>query len=231
MSSLRKAWCIACGFAVLIVMPSLALADPCLVVYPTCQCIYRYDPNEYYTVGPEHPLYDPEYDRGGFVLLEVGTDEIDHTIYQAPLLMGFEVSTDGNEGFIFVGTDFALVLRGGSNTPTTFINVLLIFDHIVPEGCLPAITVNGMPVAYNDGYSYAAGDLVISTPVHNGYSDTIELWITWAGCYGVRMWAFADENYNGVLDGGECFTAFSHDATIPTEDSTWGAIKSLYNVR
>ena len=230
MNRLWKVCGIVC-LGLLLAAPASLLADPCLVVYPTCQCIYRYDPMEYYTVGPGHELYDPEYDRGGLVLLEIDTDEIDHTIYQAPLLMGFEVSTDGNEGFIFVGTDFDLVLRGWSDTPTTFVNVLLVFDRILPDGCIPTVTVDGMPLVYDNGYVYAAGDLVISTPVHNGYSDTIVAWITWAGCYGVRMWAFSDENYNGVLDGGECFTAFSHDATIPTESSSWGAIKALFETR
>ncbi len=60
-------------------------ADPCLVVYSDGPCVYHYDPSEYYTVGPGDPLYDPMYDRGGQVLLEVGTNMIDLSIYQAPL--------------------------------------------------------------------------------------------------------------------------------------------------
>jgi hypothetical protein len=73
-----------------------ASADPCLVVYPDISCVYHYDETEYYTVGPGHPLYDPDYDRGGKVLLETGTDEIDLSIYQAPNLSGFEPSLDSN---------------------------------------------------------------------------------------------------------------------------------------
>lgn len=42
------------------------------------------------------------------------------------------------------------------------------------------------------------------------------------------IWAYADENYNGAHDGGECFTAFSHDTAVPTERSTWEAIKTLF---
>ena len=232
MNPLRK----ACGIvwiALLLAAPSNLPAEPCLVVYPTCECFYRYDPMEYYTVGPEHPLYDPVYDRGGLVMLEIGTDEIDHSIYQAPLITRFEAATDGIEGFILAGTDFELVLRGWNNKPTTYVNILLVFDRILPEGCVPALTVNGTPLVYENGYVYAAGDLVVSTPTANGnnYSDAISLWISWAGCYGVRMWAFSDENYNGVRDGSECFTAFSHDARIPTENSSWGAIKALFETR
>jgi hypothetical protein len=183
--------------------------------------------NEYYTVGPGHPYYDAEYDRGGEVLLEIGSNEVDHSIYQAPGLIGFEVSTGGNEGYVFLDTEFDLVIDGFSNMPTTFVNVLVVFDDFVPHGCLPNILVNGMPLV---GNTYAAGDLVVSTPTADGnnYSDTMTILVDWHGCYGLHVWAFSDENNSGTHDGGECFTAFSHDSTIPTESSTWGKIKSLY---
>jgi hypothetical protein len=29
-------------------------------------------------------------------------------------------------------------------------------------------------------------------------------------------------------DGGECFTAFSHDVTVPVESATWGRIRSMF---
>ncbi len=205
----------------------VANADPCLVVYPSGPCVYHYDPNEYYTVGPGDPYYDADYDRGGEVLLEVGSNEIDMSIYQAPGLMGFEMSTDGNDGYVFTDTDFELIIDGFSNTPTTYVNILVVFDQFVPDGCVPDIMVNGMPLA---GNIYSAGDLVVSTPTPNGnnYSDTMTILVSWHGCYGLHIWAFSDEDYNGVRDGGECFTAYSHDATIPTEDSTWGSIKSMF---
>jgi hypothetical protein len=81
-----------------------------------------------------------------------------------------------------------------------------------------------------EGNTYSLGDLTVSTLTHEGKhsSDTIVKSITWSGCYGMRIWAFADENFNGVRDGGECFTAFSHDSTVPSEEKTWGEIKSLY---
>ena len=121
-------------------------ADPCLVLYPNNPCTYLYDPDEYYTVVPGHPLYDPEYDRGGEVLLEVGTDEVDLSIYQAPYLTGFEVAYDGNDGYIFSATVFTLVVDGFSNTPTTYVNILVVFDRMVPDGCEPEIYVDGRGV-------------------------------------------------------------------------------------
>jgi len=103
----------------------------------------------------------------------------------------------------------------------------VIFDKVVPSGCVPTLSVNGMPVT---GGMYHAGDLVVLTPTQNGnnYSDTKTIWIDWRGCYGVRIWAFADADHDLKRDGGECFTAFSHDLTIPVRETTWGAIKELY---
>ncbi len=206
--------------------PIAAWADPCLVVYPAISCVYHYDVAEYYTVGPGHPLYDPLYDRGGEVLLEVGTDEIDESIYQAPNLTGFEPSVDGNEGYFFTGMEFDLIVDGFSNRPTTYENILVVFDHFVPVSCAPSITVNGEPL---QGYVYAAGDLVVSTPTSygNNYSDTMTLSISWWGCFGIHIWAFADENHNGIMDGGECFTAYSHDAMVPVDENTWGRLKII----
>ncbi len=208
-------------------LASAAIADPCLVVYPSGPCVYHYDVTEYYTVGPGHPLYDTEYDRGGEVLLETGTDEIDGSVYQAPMIEGFAPSMGGNEGYFFTGTDYELIIDGYSNRATTFVNILVVFDDLIPVSCIPEITVNGMPIA---GNIYNAGDLVVSTPTPKGnkYSDTMAIDIGWRGCYGVHVWAFADEDNSGTRDGGECFTAFSHDVTIPTESSTWGAIKSMH---
>jgi hypothetical protein len=101
------------------------------------------------------------------------------------------------------------------------------FDRTVPESCEPQIKINDVPIT---GNSYNAGDLVVSTPTPygNNYSDTKTFLVDWRGCYGVHIWAFSDENYNGTMDGGECFTAYSHDLTVPVEDATWGAIKELY---
>lgn len=200
-------------------------ADPCLVVYSSGPCTYHYDPVEYYTVVPGDPLYDPLYDRGGKVLLEVGSKEIDLSIYQAPQLTGFVATYDGNEGYFIDETDFTLIIDGFSNSPTTYPNILVIFDKFEPTGCPPEIYANGTLVT---GGTYGAGDLVVSTPCGSHYSDMKTVSISWRGCVGLRIWAFADADYDGKRDGGECFTAFSHDLTIPVQDRTWGSIKELF---
>lgn len=218
-------------FVMLILIPLSGMAnpDPCLVVYPAGSCIYHYDPSEYYTVTYGDPLYDPEYDRGGEVLLEVGTDEVDLSIYQAPQIAGFAMSTGGDDGFFLTDYSFDLILDGWSNQPKTFHNIYLVFEP-EPGDCMPMLMVEGNPIS-GPPYLYPIGDLVVSTPTPNGnnYSDTIMEALAWSGpCYGIMIWAFADENDNGIHDGGECFTAFSHDTTIPAESKTWGGIKALF---
>ncbi|MBN2071157.1 MAG: hypothetical protein JW814_06820 [Candidatus Krumholzibacteriota bacterium] len=211
---------------IIALMPSEATADPCLVVYPGGPCIYHFDPSEYSLAGPEDSCYDAEYDRGGYVLVEIGSCDIDESIYQAPGLEGFEVSTDGNDGYVFVGTDFDLIVDGFSNKQTTFVNILVVFDKFVPETCYPTILVDGTVLTES---FFPTGDLVVSTPTETGnnYSDTMTFDISWFGCYGLHIWAFSDENYNGVRDGGECFTAFSHDMVVPVDKTSWGRIKTI----
>jgi hypothetical protein len=201
-------------------------ADPCLAVYSQGPCVYHYDPAEYYTVGPGDPLYNPLYDRGGKVLLLTSNNSIDLSIYQPPNLTGF-VADLSDEGYYFAGTDFTLILDGFSNHPTTYVNILVKFDNVVPSGCVPQIWINGVKLV---GMTFNAGDLVVSTPTPygNNYSDVKTFDISWSGCYGVHVWAFADADYDGKKDGGECFTAFSHDLMIPVQSSSWGAIKALY---
>lgn len=214
-------------------LPLAALADPCLVVYPDAFAIYHYEVAEYYTVGPGDPLYDAAYDRGGEVLIDVLTNEVAYDVYQATGLAGFQLDND-NQGYFTMEHDFDIVVDGFNNTPVTYTNILLVFDWVEPNGCIPVITVDGNPPAYSaafDGWTYPVGDLTVTTPTPDGmnYSDTISLALSWNGCQTVRIWAFADENFDGLFDAGsECFSAFSHDLTVPSETSSWGKLKSLY---
>jgi hypothetical protein len=209
-----------------------AMADPCLMVYPGSTCVYHYDPAEYYTVGSGDPLYDAMYDRGGEVLIDVNTNGIAYNVYQAPNLVGFVMDAD-NQGWYTMDTDFDLVVDGFNNTPITYANVLLVFDRIEPSFCQPSMTVEGNAVSLYQGglgWYYPFGDLVVSTPTFgNNYSDVVSLPFTWSGCTSIRIYAFSDENYNLKRDGGECFSAYSHDTTVPVEETTWGAIKEIYS--
>jgi hypothetical protein len=207
--------------------PTSANADRCLVVYPEIATVYHYDVNEYFTVTPGDPLYDPLYDRGGEVLIGANDLKVAFDIYQAPNLVGFQPSTGGQEGYFSTGHRFRLIVDGFYGAPTTYENIILVFDPD-PDQCVPVVKVNGVPVT---GYTYPIGDLVVSTPTEDGnnFSDVVAFDIFWDNCSGLRIWAYADENYNGRLDSGECFTAFSHDFTVPAKETSWGAIKTKYD--
>ncbi len=228
MEARRRALILIALGGVVLLASGVALAnpDPCLVVYPSGSCIYHYSPMEFYTVGPGDPRYDPQYDRGGLVLLTLGSNGIDLSIYQAPGLAGF-VADSVDQGFYFEGQEYDLIIDGWSNTPITFVNILVVFDNPLPAGCNPEITVDGVPLV---GSVYQAGDLVVQTPTPygNAYSDVKVLHVTWTGCYGVHVWAFSDYNYDGRREGGECFTAYSHDLEVPIEPTTWGSVKAQY---
>lgn len=226
MKHVRMLVLLAAASGLIVALAGAIQADPCLVVYPNNPCTYHYDPAEYYTVGPGDPLYDPLYDRGGQVLIETGSNTIDLSIYQAPQLTGF-VADSNDQGYYFDGTEFDLIIDGFKNNPTTYVNILVMFDKSSPTGCVPQVWIDGSPLS---GLVYNAGDLVVQTPTPNGhnYSDVLTHHVEWRGCYGTHIWAFSDENYNGKRDGGECFTAFSHDVMIPVQEHSWGAIKELY---
>jgi len=233
---------IAIGGSILVVLlgmliiPGVVLADVCLMAYPTSPCEYHYSALDKYTVGPGDPLYDPLFDLGGEVLIKIDPvdgDGIALDVYQAPGLTGF-VLDEVNQGYFAIGVDYDLVIDGYSKAPTTFTNILLVFDGFDPGGCTPLITVDGQPALFDAGlgYYYPIGDLVVSTPtpVGNSFSDTVTLSIGLQLCTGLRVWAFSDANFNLMHDlPGECFTAFSHDVTVPVQETTWGAVKSLYH--
>lgn len=207
--------------------PAAVRADRCLVVYPEALTSYHYDVNEYFTVSFGDPLYDPMYDRGGDVLIDANNLSVALDIYQAPNLIGFEQSTNGQEGYFTIGNTFRLVVDGFHNEPTTYENIILVFESD-PGFCIPQIAVDGVPAF---SFTVPVGNLSVSTPTEygNNFSDVRSFDISWGGCYGLRIWAYADENYNGVRDGGECFTAFSHDVTVPATQESWGSIKARYS--
>jgi hypothetical protein len=200
------------------------------MVYPTGGVIYHYDPTEYFTVGPGDPLYDPMYDRGGEVLIDANTLEIGQDVYQAPGLMGFEMDWE-NQGYFFEGTSFDLVIDGFRNEPITYTNILLVIKFL-PMSCPGNVTIDGNPALFDPGlgYYYPLGDLEVSTPTPDGnnYSDTLTVHVEWDSCLEASFWAFADEDFDLFRDGGECFSAFSHDTTVPTEDSSWGGVKARF---
>ncbi len=207
-----------------------AFAEPCLMVYPQGPSIYHYSSAEEYVVGPGEPGYDAAFDRGGQVLLDVNDGSVPLEIYQAPGLVGFELDED-QQGWFFTGTTMTLIVDGWSNQPTTYSNITVVFDALAAS-CAPNITVNGQPVTpVGSGRSiFVIGDLQVQTPTANGnnYSDTVSMVLDWSACAQIDIWAFADENSDGIRQGQECKTAFSKNTTVPVEAGSWGGLKALF---
>jgi hypothetical protein len=211
--------------ACMLVLAGAVLACPCLVSYPGSPCTYHFNPAKYYTVGPGNPLYNPLYDRGGRVLIAVGTNTIDLSVYEAPQITGFVADTN-DDGYFFEGSQFDLVIDGFASTPTTFVNVLMTFDIPQPVGCVPQITVDGEPVT---GTTWPVGDLVVRTPTPDGrnYSGVTRHHVAWTGCVGLHVWAFSDPDHVGIRTH-ECLAVYSHNEIVPVQAATWSAVKSLY---
>lgn len=206
---------------------SLMACDLCLVIYPDAPCVYHFDTSEYMTVRPGDPYYIPAYDRGGKVLVKKATGTIDPVIYQPPNLIGFYPSTDGHDGYFVATSEFRLIIDGFSRQPTYYPNIVLVFDNVKPLYCTPQIRIDGQLIS---GMTHPVGNLNVTTPTADGknYSDVISVLFSQQGCYGVRVWAFSDENGNGILDAGECRSAYSHDTMVPVQETTWSSIKELF---
>ncbi|UCG51587.1 MAG: hypothetical protein JSW58_15595 [Candidatus Latescibacterota bacterium] len=112
--------------------PGAVKADACLMAYPTAPCVYHYSSLNNYTVGVGDYLYDPAYDLNDEVLIEIDPidgDGIALGVYQAPGLTGF-VLDEINQGYFSIGTSQDLVNDGYSQNPTTYVNILLVFETI-----------------------------------------------------------------------------------------------------
>jgi hypothetical protein len=212
--------------------------DPCLLVYSTDLSIYKYNSSKYYVVTSSHPLYDPEYDRGGEVLIRnfwFLPDRIATAVYQAPLLAGFEQAVNENTGYWFTGRLFDLVVDGFSRNPRVYYDVVLSIEPIL-QNCTPVIFVDGVLIE-GPPYVIELGDLHVTTPDGDYYSDSFVMEVTYQGCMGLYMTAFEDCDHNkgwdpcpdnGDDDEWPCHRFCSDGATVPVEASTWGAIKAMY---
>lgn len=203
---------------------STAAADICLIVFPLEESVYHYKATRYYTVGPGHVFYEEEFDRGGEVLIESATDQIALEIYRANVV-GFEAAWGDHYGYEINESPYTLVVQALSDEQAVYPNILLAFLPL-PDDCDPAMTVDGVPVV---GKRHPLGDLVVDTPDQNGgYFGEIVVEMTFAGCEGVDIWAFSDENGDQHQDSEECTSSFLYHLFVPTEESSFSTVKSLF---
>lgn len=215
---------LACAFVVL--SAGLALAETCLLVYPSTSCQFHYDTARYQVLSPGHPQYDPAYDIGGQVLWDTYESRIPIEVYRAPLLTAFEPSQTGNNEFVTLHDNFDLILDGFGPVQRSLGNVLVHFVP-VPHHSQPLIELDHMLIGQ---LVCGVPNLLVTTPLGNGfYADTSTHALRWSGTEAIRITAFSDKNNNGVFDGGEIrWSVVAKDEVVGVEERSWGAVKALY---
>ena len=207
------------------VLPGLSAAEPWILAYPIDNVVFRYDPLRYEVIGPAHASYDPAFSLSGQMLWDQVHGRPAVEIYQAPNLSGFTPSNSGVSEFYKVGNQTTLVIDGFSPYPRQLNDIYVQFIPY-PSGAAPEVFVDGARVS---GLRYHIPRLIIDESAGNGfYSDTIQLDVRWSGARKVKIIVFADKNGNKVFDGEVLYEILMEDFTIPTERSTWGAVKQKY---
>jgi hypothetical protein len=202
-----------------------ALADPCLLIYPLDQTVFRYDASRYVLITEGEPGYNHGYALSGKVLWDVHNDRIASEVYQAPYLQGFLESYEHRNEFYISRMSATIVIDGYHNEPRLLNDIYLRFLPY-PRDAFTQIYINGQLLTER---AYRISQLLVSTPTGGGfYSDTITLEIEWQGAKSIEISAYSDKNGNRTFDGESCFNILLEDPTVPVHETTWGQIKSLY---
>jgi hypothetical protein len=161
----------------------------------------------------------------GHVLWDITLDRIASEVYQAPELQGFVESYDGRSVFYAPRRISGIVIDGFYSAPRHLNDIYLRFLPF-PRDAFTEIYINGNLLT--EPY-YRISELSVTTPVGDGFfSDKITLMIEWSGAKSILVSAFSDKNGNRVYEGEPCFNILLEDPTVPTDETTWGHIKALY---
>jgi hypothetical protein len=215
--------CAAC-----VVFASGATTDVGLLVYPANYTVFRYEAASYEIKEPADPQYDPAYSVSGHMLWNRTENRVALEVYRAFGLTGFEVSATGRNEFFMMGNTAAVCVDGFSAYPRQLNDIYIEFQPFPPTSSLE-ILVDDVPV---QGLRYYIPRLVVSTPTGDGfYADAAAFRVRWVGAEYLRIFVYADKNGNRVFDGEPFCSLLMQDLTVPTEERSWGAIKSLYGDR
>jgi len=212
------------GVAAACAFPAAA-GEPSVLSYPSTTAVFRYDPGRYQVLSPGDPDYDGTWAIGNQMLWDKVDQRIPTEIYRAPSLVGFEPCPDWRSEYVTLRNEFDLTVDGFSAKPRFLGNLMVRF---VPEpaSAVSVIAVDGVPI---EGFIYPLGNLNVTTPVPDGYSDTIVRHVSWTGASAIHIVVFSDRNLNGVYDDGPpLYVVRAQDNPIPVEDSSWGRVKALY---
>ncbi len=200
-------------------------AEQLLLVYPNSPAIFRFDPAQYELITPSSPEFNSFYAIGNEMLWDTSEQRIPIEVYRAPILVGFEPSTDGMNAFVTKRNEFHVIIDGFCDYPRYLSNLKLRFFPD-PQSTLRAV-IDGV---LEQHLVCDVGTLVVTTPIEFGYfADTTRRHLRWSGTSGVRIIVFVDKNFNGVYDGGTPkWSIYAEDSTVPVEETSWGSIKARY---
>jgi hypothetical protein len=206
--------------------PAHLRAEPDLLLYPNAPAEFRYNPVQYEAITSGHPDYDSEYQVGGVSLWDRGESRIAYEVFRAPNLTGISRSTNGRNEFVLMTNEFKVIVDGFSSYPRYLGEVCIRFIPDPPHSTA-LIEMAGTEIDY---LIQPIGSINVRNETPNGfYTDTRSVHIRWSGAVGIRIAAYGDKNNNTVYDGGQHkWNIYVSDNSVPVENSTWGAIKALY---
>ena len=213
-------------FAVLL-CAAAANAEQSVLVYPSSTSIFRYDPIRYRILNAGDANFDAGFAIGNQMLWDQIENRIPVEVYHAPELLGFEPSASGTSEYVTLRNEFKVCVDGFGDSPHYLGNLYMRFIP-VPSNANPVIEVAGQFIS---DLTYKIRDFDVSTPTGDGfYSDVYKYHVRWSGSIGLRILVFSDKNFNGVFDDGPpLFNVRAEDNAIPVQETTWGAVKALYD--
>jgi hypothetical protein len=207
------------------IIASSAFAEPCLLIYPLQNAVFRYDPFRYAVITSSDPRYDRAFDRGGIMLWDTVNDRVAYEVYQAPNLQGFAQSTTGRNEYYVTKLNVDLVVDGFHDRPRRLNDIYVRFQP-TPADAMLDVAASGHQL---NNYRHYVRSLMVQSPIHCCfYSDTVSFNVEWLGAKQVIVTAFADKDGNRTFYGEACFNVLLEDPSVPAENTTWGRIKAIY---
>jgi hypothetical protein len=224
---LRLFYCVAVTVMLLGATAMLSYAEPLLLVYPNKPAQFHYNPSDYSALSPGHPDYDANYAVGGVTLWDNAEERIAYEVFRAPWLAGFQESANGMNEFVLMTNEFNLIVDGYGEYPRQLNKIHVQFAPS-PPNATAMIEMAWEPLVYL--ITQVPGIDALESTDEGYYTGSSSFHIRWSGSVGIRITAFADKNGNHAYDGGvPKWSIFVSDNSVPVEETSWGAIKAMYN--
>jgi len=203
-----------------------AQIEPDLLVYPDAPAEFRFNPDEYETISPGSPDFDPLFQVGGVSLWDKTAQRIAYEVFMAPALTGLTPSANGQNEFVLMTNEFKVIIDGFNDFPRYLGQIYIRFAPNPPQSTA-LIDLAGQAI---DGLIQPIAPINVEDATPEGYySNSRLVHVRWSGAVGIRITAYGDKNNNRVFDGGvPRWSIYVEDNSVPVENTTWGAIKARF---